>query len=139
MPEIFEGFSERFWFLALDRDRVERLQEGRAAQGQAAGPDPSPHLGLVPRSHLPHLDADRVFHGQVGDQPAVVDPSLGSVINGDLSAIEGLLGADELHGQVLVAGQTPGIRQELPLAGHLGVVGRQVRVRGDPDDPLGVA
>src|ERR1700730_12505819 len=108
---------------------MESLQKGRAAEGQTARPDPTPHLGLIPRSDLAHFDAQRVFQGQIRHQPAIVDPALGSVVDSVFTAVEALLGSNQLHRHSSFAGHLGDVLKELLFPGSLGVVAGQIDVR----------
>src|SRR6185436_19511262 len=63
-----------------DRDRLEALQPRGAAQRPAARSVAAEHLGLVADADLPHLDATAEVSGEIADQLAEVDPSLGRVV-----------------------------------------------------------
>src|SRR5215510_753364 len=60
----------------LDRDRLEGLQEGRAAQRAAAGAIAADHLGFVADADLAHLDAGAKLAGQLAHQLAEIDAAV---------------------------------------------------------------
>ena len=60
------GFRDRLWVLAIfDGHRHKVVQELGAAEGPAADAQASQHLGLVPHTDLPQLDAGMDGAGQV--------------------------------------------------------------------------
>src|SRR5205814_7626985 len=81
----------------LDRDGLERRQEGRAAQGAAAGAVAPEHLGLVPHPDLPHLDTGLELRRELPDQLAKVDARIRREVENEPGSVEGLLDARELH------------------------------------------
>src|SRR6516162_5472109 len=54
----------------LDRDRLERVEERRAAERAATGAVPADHFGFVPNSNLAHLDPGPELPGKFADQLA---------------------------------------------------------------------
>src|SRR5436309_10012239 len=77
-PRELRGVEAQILLLGhLDRHRLERGQEGRAAERPATCPIPAKHLGFVADADLPHLDPGPELGGQLADELAEIDPSVG--------------------------------------------------------------
>src|SRR5581483_10524314 len=87
----------------LDRHRLERVQEGRAAQRAAAGAVPADHLRFVADADLAHLDARAEFARELAHQLAEVDARVGGEVEDQLRAVEGVLDARQLHREAALA------------------------------------
>src|SRR5262249_6810192 len=75
----------------LDRDRLERLQERRAAQRAPAGAVAADHLGFVADADLAHLDPRAEFAGELAHQLAEIDAAVGGEVEHQLRSVERLL------------------------------------------------
>src|SRR6185436_16921503 len=87
----------------LDRDRLERLQEGRAAERTAAGAVAAVHLRLVADADLAHFDSRPELGRQLAHQLAEVDAAVGGEIENQLRAVERLLDPRQLHAEAALA------------------------------------
>src|SRR4051812_42047348 len=87
----------------LDRDRLERLQERRAAERPAAGAVAAVHLRFVAHADLPHLDPRAEFGGELAHQFPEIDAAVGGEIENQLRPVERLLDARQLHAEAALA------------------------------------
>src|SRR5437868_435404 len=87
----------------LDRDRLEGLQERRAAERPAAGAVAAVHLRFVADADLPHLDPRAELRGELAHELPEVDAALRREIEDQLRAVERLLDARELHAEPALA------------------------------------
>src|SRR5581483_73801 len=83
----------------FDRDRLERLEEGRAAQRPAARAVAAEHLRLVANTDLPHLDPGAELAGKLPDELAKIDAAICGEIKDQLRSVEGLLDTGQLHAE----------------------------------------
>ena len=83
-PGNFDRIHVQVLFLGhLQRDRLQVVQEGLAAELAAADAHAADHLGFVADADLAHLDAHAELFGQILDQIAEIDPPFrGEVKNG---------------------------------------------------------
>src|SRR6185436_20275871 len=81
----------------LDRDRLERGEEGRAAQRTAAGAVSAERLRFVADAYLAHLDPCSEFRRQFAHEFAEVDTRISREIEQEARPVERLLDARELH------------------------------------------
>ena len=91
-----------------DGDRLEVLEERRAAQVPAARADAALQPGLVARADLLQLDPGPQPRGQVADQRPEVDPVRGAEVEGEHVGVGHVVDRDDLHRQVVLADQPPG-------------------------------
>ena len=86
----------------LDGDRLELVQELRAAEGPSTDAQTAQHLGLVPHADLTQLNAGMDGTGQVLYQGAEVHPALGGEEEEYLVALKAVLGLYQLHLQTVL-------------------------------------
>src|SRR4051812_38108688 len=104
LPRELRGVQAELLLLGhLDRDRLERRQERRAAERPSARTVAAEHLGLVAHADLAHLDADVEVAGEVAHQLAEIDARLRGVIEDQPRAVERVLDARQLHRQSALA------------------------------------
>src|SRR5207248_6198215 len=87
----------------LDRHRLERGEECRAAERTAAGAVAAHHLGFVADADLPHLDSRAELGRELADELPEVDASVSGEIKNQFRAVERLLDARQLHAETPLA------------------------------------
>src|SRR6476646_9646227 len=119
----------------LDRDRLEGLQERRAAERPAARAVAAVHLRFVAHADLPHLDPRAELRCQLADQFAEIDAPVGGEIEDQLRAVERLFDAGELHAEAALANLEQRDPVRLLLAMLVLHPRDDVVAGGDADDP----
>src|SRR6516164_10370054 len=114
-----------------DRNRLEILEERRAAQVAPARPDPALEPRLVPRADLPQLHPPGQPAGQVTDQRAEVDPVRGAEVDREYRRRADVVHSDDLHRQVVLADQPTGGHPGLGPLGPVLLVPGQLVLGGD--------
>ena len=133
-PDSFDGFETEVLLLGhLDRDRLERVEKGRAAQRAPAGAVAAEHLGLVAHADLTHLDAGAELRRQLANQLAEIDSALGSEIEHQPRPVERLLDPRQLHRQPALPHLHQRDAMRLTLALLLRPARDDVLVRGQAD------
>ena len=108
---------------------MELVQELGTAEGPAADAQAAQHLGLVPHTDLPQLDAGMDGAGQVLHQGPEVHPPVGGEEEQDLVPLEAILRLHQLHvqpvlGDLLLAdGEGLFLLLLVPLQGQLVLLG----------------
>ena len=88
-----------------DRYGLEVLEERRTAQVMPARSDPALHAGLVPRGELAQLDAAGQRRAKIAYQGAEVDAMRGGEVDRGAVGLRGVIDADHLHRQLVLAYQ----------------------------------
>src|ERR1700733_9739150 len=115
-----------------DRDRLEVLEERRAAQIAAARADPALQPGLVARADLAQLDPGPEPAAQVTDQRAEVDPVRCAEVDDEHVLRPDVVHRGDLHRQLVLADQPAGGQPALGPAAAVLLVAGQVVVGGQP-------
>ena len=131
------GVERQSLFLGhLDGDRLELLQPRRAAELPAAGTDTSRRLGLVARADRLHVHARVEELAELVDEAPEVHAIFRDAEEGDLAAVEGAFGLDELDGQRASTNQIESDTVVPPLALEVLVLAGEVARVGLLDDSL---
>lgn len=102
-PRDFGGIHRKpLFFRHFDRDRLEIVQKGGAAERFAADAETAEHFCLVAYADLAQFDAGAERRGEVLDKFAEIDPAVGGEKEDDLAAVEIVVDLDQLHLEFVV-------------------------------------
>src|SRR4029453_669025 len=118
----------------LERDRMEVLKPGRAAEGATARPAAVEPLGLVADADLAQLDPGAEAGRQVLDQLAEVDPVLGREVERDAVPGEGDLDLRQVHLELAGLDALAAELERLALAAAVVVLLVEILLLGLADD-----